>query len=164
MKAHVFTALYACAIAATVVSTVQAQTISPQASVPQIVRADADPLNAQASKSGMATHFIDVKVEGNSISKLTISFPDGLKVTRGIEVVDRSKQLINAAVNMNGNSATIGFAQPVQPGTTLKIALQRVTGSRGHDDTWLYPVSVRYVGETEDIPIGTARIQTYDND
>ncbi len=124
------------------------------------------PLDTQASESDMATHFIDVKVEGNPISKLTIGFPDGLKVARGIEVIDRSKQPINAAVTMNGNSATIGFDRSVQPGTTLKIALRGVTGSFGNanDDIWFYPVSVRYVGETEDIPIGTARIQTYDND
>jgi hypothetical protein len=145
------------------VSIVQAQTNSTTESVSQIVMADADPLDTQSTESGFATHFIDVKVEGNSISQLMIDLPDGLKVAKGIKVAARSKQPVNSTVSVNGNSATISFAQPVQPGTTLKIALRGVTGSRNNDNIWFYPVSVRYVGETENIPIGTARIQTYDD-
>ncbi|UBF29950.1 DUF2808 domain-containing protein (plasmid) [Kovacikia minuta CCNUW1] len=164
MKGLVFTALYASMMTIGVAMTAQAQLTSSSASAPQIVMADADPLDTQATETGLATHFIDVKVEGNPISQLTIGFPDGLKVARGINVAARSQQSINSTVAINGNTATINFAQPVKPGTTLKVALRGVTGSRANDDIWFYPVSVRYVGETENIPIGTARIQTYDDD
>ena len=164
MKMLVFGALYAAAMMVATIPTVQAQTARSSASTSQIVMADADPIDTQATESGSATHFIDVKVEGNPISQLTIGFPNGLKVARGIKVAGRSKQPVNATVSMNGSSSTINFAQPVQPNTTLKIALRGVTAQSNEDDIWFYPISVRYIGETENIPIGTARIQTYDYD
>lgn len=164
MKMLVFGTLYATVAMIAAIPMAQAQTVSSSTSTSQIVMADADPIDTQATESGSATHFIDVKVEGNPISQLTIDFPNGLKVAQGIKVAARSKQLVKATVSMNGNSSTINFAQPVQPGTTLKIALRGVRGSVNNDDIWSYLISVRYVGETEAIPIGTARIQTYDND
>lgn len=164
MKTLVFGMLSATIAMTATVSTVQAQTPSSSASVPQIVMADADPIDTQATESGNATHFIDIKVEGNPISQVLIRFPDELKVTQGIKVAARSKQSVNATVSLNGNSATVKFAQPVKPGTTLKIALRGVAGSLNNDDVWFYPISVRYVGETEDIPIGTAQIQTYEEE
>ncbi|MBW4444995.1 MAG: DUF2808 domain-containing protein [Plectolyngbya sp. WJT66-NPBG17] len=164
MKMLVFGTLYAAMTMIATIPVAQSQPVSSSASTPQIVMADADPIETQATESGSATHFIDVKVEGNPISQMKIDFPAGLKVAQGIKVSARSKQPVNAAVSMNGKSSTINFAQPVQPGTTLKIALRGVTGSINNDDVWFYPISVRYVGETEDIPIGTAQIETYDND
>lgn len=164
MKMLVFGTLCATVTMIATIPVAHAQTASSSTSTPQIVMADADPLETQATETGSATHFIDVKVEVNPISQLTIGFPNGLKLARGIKVATRSKQSVNATVSMNGNSSTINFAQPVQPGTTLKIALRGVRGPLNNDDVWFYPISVRYVGETEAIPIGTARIQTYDDD
>jgi hypothetical protein len=163
MKTLVIGTLYAVMTTAATIPMTQAQTI-PGTATPQIVMADADPLETQATESGSATHFIDIKVEGNPISQLTIGFPTGLRIAQGIKVTARSKQSVNATVSMNGNSSTINFAQPVQPGTTLKIALRGVTAQSNVNDLWLYPISVRYINETENIPIGTARIQTYDQE
>ncbi|MBW4692073.1 MAG: hypothetical protein KME27_09925 [Lyngbya sp. HA4199-MV5] len=161
MKATVFGLL--CVIfAATTVSVAQAQT--PTASVTQIVAADADPMDTSSTDSGAADHFIDVKVQGNPITGIAIEFPPGLRVTKGIDVKARSKQTVKANVAINSNGATINFLQPVSPGTTLKIALRGVNGSRSAEDIWLYPIAVRYVGETQNIAIGTARIATYEND
>jgi hypothetical protein len=164
LKKIVFGTLYAAMTMIATIPAAQAQIASSSPSTTQIVMADADPMDTQSTESGAATHFIDVKVEGNSISQLRIGFPDGLKVVQGIKVAARSKQPVNAVVSVNGNSSTVSFARPVQPGTTLKIALRGVTGSVNNNDIWFYPISVRYVGETEDIPIGTAQVQTYDND
>jgi hypothetical protein len=164
MKMIVLGTLCAVSTMVTTIPLARAQPFSPSESASQIVMADAYPLETQATELGSATHFIDVKVGGNPISQLMIGFPDGLKVTQGIKVAARSKQPVNAKVLMNGNGTTISFAQPVQPGTTLKVALRGVSGSRANDDIWFYPVSVQYVGETAEIPIGTARIQTYDDD
>jgi hypothetical protein len=150
------------AFAATTVSVVQAQI--PAASIAQIVAADADPMDTNATDSGAADHFIDVKVQGNSITGIAIEFPPGLRVTKGIDVKARSKQAVKASVAINSKGATISLLQPVPPGTTLKIALRGVDGSRSAEDLWLYPIAVRYVGETQNIVIGTARVATYEND
>jgi hypothetical protein len=136
MKTLVFGTLYAAMALITTIPAAQAQTVSSSTATSQIVMADADPLETQATESGSATHFIDVKVEGNPISQLAIDFPSGLKVAQGIKVTARSKQSVKGTVSMNGNSSTINFAQPVQPGTTLKIALQGVRGSLNNDDIW----------------------------
>jgi hypothetical protein len=147
---------------ATTASVTQAQI--PAVSTAQIVAADADPMDTSATDSGAADHFVDVKVQGNPITGIAIEFPAGLRVTKGIDVKARSKQAVKANVAINSNGATISFSQPVLPGTTLKIALRGVNGSRSAEDIWLYPIAVRYVRETQDIVIGTARIATYEND
>ncbi|MBW4442014.1 MAG: DUF2808 domain-containing protein [Plectolyngbya sp. WJT66-NPBG17] len=164
MKRLIFGAFCVAMTMVGTISTAQAQTANSSPSTTQIVAADADPMDTESTELGAATHFIDVKVEGNPISQLKIGFPDGLKVVQGVQVAARSKQPVKATVSTNANGSTVNFAQPVQPGTTLKIALRGVRGSINNDDIWFYPISVRYIGETEDIPVGTAQIQTYEDD
>lgn len=160
MKAIVF-GMLCTVLSATTISLAQAQT--PTSLVPQIVAADADPIDTTSTDSGAADHFIDLKVQGEPITAISIGFPPGLKVMKGIDVAARSKQTVKASVVINPTNAIIRFAQPVQPGTTLKIALRGVNGSGSAENTWLYPIAVQYVGESQNIEIGTARIETYDS-
>lgn len=161
MKTIVF-GMLCTVLSATTISLAQAQTSTSL--VPQIVAADADPMDTSSTDSGAADHFIDLKVQGEPITAVSIGFPPGLKVTKGIDVAARSKQPVKANVVVNPTDAIIRFAKPVQPGTTLKIALRGVDGVRSAEDVWLYPIAVRYVGESQNIDIGTARIETYEND
>jgi hypothetical protein len=150
--------------AALMIPAAQAQTINSDKSVSQIVRANAQPLETNATDDGMATHFIDIKVQGDPISQLSIGLPPSLKITDGIRVIALPKQPVQSAFSMNGKNAIVNFSQPVPPGTTLRIALQGVSAFSNAGDFWLYPISVKSVGLAEDIPIGTARIETDSDD
>lgn len=104
-----------------------------------------------------------MKVQGRPITGISIKFPPGLRVTESIDVETEPEQALQAHVELNSDAVTISFLQPVQPDTRLKITLQGVNGWHSSLDTWLYPIAVRYAGETQDTAIGTAQITTYRN-
>ncbi|MFQ4142610.1 DUF2808 domain-containing protein [Chlorogloeopsis sp. ULAP02] len=127
----------------------------------QIIRSGAIP---SVGNSTRATHYFDLKVQGNPLSQLLIDVPEGLMITRGIRVTNQSGEQVATNVTMNGKRATIDFAQPVATGTTIKISLQGVRTlypNSVNAPTWLYPVYGRSVGLTADIPFSLARVQIY---
>jgi len=107
-----------------------------------------------------ATYRLRVHVENTSLTQLSINLPETLTIKRGLNVVDQTGQVINATFTVKNNSAIIDFAQPVAPGTILRVDLNGISTSDYLGRTWLLPVSSRSVGMKSDIPLGTARIQT----
>ncbi|WP_414567997.1 hypothetical protein [Nostoc sp. CCY 9925] len=107
-----------------------------------------------------ATHEFQVHVQGQSLSELAIDLPDGVSINKGIEIQNQSGKKIDAQVSVNNQTATVIFSQSVEPQTTLLVKLQGVnTSFRNH--VWLYRVYGKMPNLTAQIPLGTARIQTY---
>jgi hypothetical protein len=152
----------AAAILASIASipTSQAAGAPSDAKVSYIIYSTAYPKNARVQN---ATYHIGVEVAGYSLSQLSIEIPELVKTRRGIAITDQFGKEVDAIVSFKGRLATIAFAQPVSPGTTLELDMKGVntlgTGRLGR--TWLFPISSRYVGLNADIPLGTARIQSY---
>jgi len=130
------------------------------AKVSYIIHSTAYPKNARVQN---ATFHVGIAVSGYSLSQLAIDIPKQVKIRREIEVTDQTGKKVDTAVSFNGTSATIAFTQPVPPGTTLELDIKGVstsgTGRLGR--VWLFPTSSRYIGLNADIPLGSARIQTY---
>jgi len=108
-----------------------------------------------------ATHHFKLYVEGKALSQLSIDLPEGISISRGIEVTDQSGKKVDETVSINDRKATIAFAQPVSPGTLISIEMKGISTSDYLGRTWLYPVYGKDVGMTVEIPLGTVRIQTY---
>lgn len=125
-----------------------------------IVHSVAYPLNARVHS---ATYHIGLAVVDRSVIQVSIGIPASIKIRRGIEITDQTGKKLDATTSFNGSVTTIAFAQPISPGTTLELDMKGVTTSEaGHlGRAWLFPVSSRAVSQTTDIPLGTARIQTY---
>ena len=107
------------------------------------------------------THHFKLYVEGNALSQLSIDLPEGISINRGIEVTDQAGKKVDETVSINDRKATIAFAQPVSPGTMLSIEMKGIKTSDYLGRTWFYPIYGKDVGMTVEIPLGTARIQTY---
>ncbi|HEY9601997.1 MAG TPA: DUF2808 domain-containing protein [Allocoleopsis sp.] len=123
-----------------------------------LVHSGAHPNNARVPN---ATHHFKLYVAGNALSQLSIDLPEGISVRRGIEVTDQSGKKVDETVSINDRKATIAFAQPVPPGTLLSVEMKGIRTSDYLGRTWLYRVYGKDVGMTGEIPLGTARIQTY---
>jgi hypothetical protein len=83
-----------------------------------------------------------------------------VSIHRGIEVTNQSGEKIDAQVSVNDRQATVVFSQPVPPDTVLSINMQGVD-TAGIDSTWQYRVYSKEVGLSAEIPLGSARIQTW---
>ncbi|HBL11690.1 MAG TPA: hypothetical protein DD379_09820 [Cyanobacteria bacterium UBA11162] len=136
---------------------VQAAGSLPNAKVPHLVHSSAHPNDALVPN---ATHHFEVHVQGKGLSELSIDLPQGVSIRNGIEVTNQSGQKINAEVSINDKKATVVFAQPVEPDTTLSINMQGVK-TPGYSYTWQYRVYGKLVGINQEISLGSARIQTY---
>lgn len=124
----------------------------------QLVHSGAHPNSVRTPN---ATHHFMLSVAGNALSQLLIDLPKGISVRRGIEVTDQSGKKVDETVSINDRKATIAFAQPVSPGTRLSVEMNGIRTSDYLGRTWLYRVYGKDVGMTIEIPLGTARIQTY---
>ncbi|PZD71002.1 hypothetical protein C1752_08444 [Acaryochloris thomasi RCC1774] len=60
-------------------------------------------------------------------------------------------------------TAVIKFAQPVSPGTALRVELSSVRTLSMLGRVWLMPVTVRGTESAKDLSVGMARIHTYNN-
>lgn len=107
-----------------------------------------------------AIYRLRVHVERIPLTQLSVNLPEPLNLKRGITVVDQTGQAVGATLTVNGNMATIGFAQPIAPGNILNVDLNGVSTSDNLGHTWLLSVSSRSVGLNGAIPLGFARIQT----
>ena len=95
-----------------------------------------------------------------AISQLKISVPAGLTVRDDISISDDSGQKIDTKVSVNSNQVILTFSQPVSAETTIKIALNKVITS-GVSSAWMYQVAAKSVGDDADIPLGMARVRSY---
>lgn len=125
--------------------------------VSHIVHNDAHPNNAQIP---YATHHFEVHVQGPALSELLIDLPEGVSISKEIEVKNQLNQKIDALFSVNNRTVTVVFSQPVPPETTLSINMRDVK-TPGYSKTWMYHVYGKMVGINTKIPLGFARIQTY---
>lgn len=130
-----------------------------EANAPHIVHSS---LHPNGTRVPNATQHFEVHVQGKELSQLSFEIPDSVNVSDRIMVTDQSGKKIDSTVSMKDKKATIAFSQPVPVETILSISMKGFnTSILSQRRTLLYPISARSVGMTEDIRIGTARIQTY---
>lgn len=125
--------------------------------LPHLDNAGASPNDARILN---ATHYFKIHVQGKALSELLIDLPEGVSIPKKIEVKNQSGQKIEVKVSVNNRTATIAFAQPVSPETTLSINMRGVNTS-GYSKTWLYQVYGKMVGLNSQIALGPAWVQTY---
>lgn len=155
MRTLIFSAAFSLSMAL-LVPTAYATGVSGNANAPHITHSGAHPRDARVQN---ATHHFELHVEGNQLEQLTVDLPKGIEVSNDIVVTNQSGQKVDAAVSVSDRKATIAFAQPVSPGTTLSISLQGVR-TPGLSNTWHYSVYGKSAGMTGIVPLGLVRIQT----
>jgi hypothetical protein len=128
-----------------------------ESTLPHLGKGSASPNYARAIS---ATHYFAVHVQGKALSELSIDLPEGVSIPKKIEVKNQSGQKVDAKVSVNNRTATVVFAQPVPPETTLSVNMQGVN-TPGYSKNWLYQVYGKMVGLTAEIPLGPAWVQTY---
>lgn len=107
-----------------------------------------------------ATHKFEVHVRGETLAELTIDLPKGISLRKGIEVTNQSGEKVEAKVSVTDRKATVVFSQPVSPETTLLVSMRGVN-TLDYSRTLMYRIYGKMVGAIVEIPLGTARIQTY---
>jgi hypothetical protein len=107
-----------------------------------------------------ATHKFEVHVRGETLAELAIDLPEGISLRKGIEVTNQSGEKVDAKVSVTDRKATVVFSQPVSPETTLLVSMRGVN-TLGYSRTLMYRIYGKTVGAIAQIPLGTARIQTY---
>ncbi|MBE9093426.1 DUF2808 domain-containing protein [Tychonema sp. LEGE 07203] len=127
------------------------------ANIPHIVGSAATPNKARFQG---ANHHFKVHVQGKALAALAIDLPEDVKMCGPIEVKNQSGQKIESQVSVNNRKATVVFAQPVSPDTTISIALQGIY-TPGYSRNWGYALAGKVEGINAEIPLGTVLIQTY---
>lgn len=144
------------AIAANLVpAEVSAVTLNQQSHA-YIVDSVAFPKNPRVNN---ATHRVKLQVQDRSLTQLQIELPERVRVGT-IQVTDREGRVIPANYAISDRQATISFAEPVVPHSHLRVDLQNVATPH-FSNTWFYPIHGQLEGLNGNIPLGTARIQTY---
>lgn len=127
--------------------------------ISHLIHSGAHPNNEQFQ---FATHHFEVHVEGRQLEQLVISLPKGITVKNGVVVKDDSGEKVDAEVEANKQQIVIDFVQPVSAGTILSVDMKGIK-KFGAQSIWLYPVSSKSVGLNTYIPLGLARIHTYNS-
>ncbi|QMS92010.1 hypothetical protein HUN01_32050 [Nostoc edaphicum CCNP1411] len=107
-------------------------------------------------------HFIKVAIEGMSLQNLIISLPSQMERFNGVRITDQSGGEIAAKTEISKERLLITFDQPVVPGSSLEVELRGVQRKSLGGNVLLYGVSGQRIGLTEEIPIGTARIDVHE--
>lgn len=125
--------------------------------VPHLVGSAATPNRAGFQGS---THYFEVHVQGRALSEIAIAIPADLNIRGGIEVKNQSHEKIETQVSVNNQKATVVFAQPVAPDTTISIYMRGIQ-TPGYSHNWGYAISGKMVGINAEVPFGRVGIQTY---
>ncbi|MCC3404479.1 MAG: DUF2808 domain-containing protein [Microcoleus sp. PH2017_10_PVI_O_A] len=156
MKKLIYAAAFTLILASNAPATIAGGAMQ-KANVPHLLGSAATP--NRAGFQG-ATHRFDIQVEGRALSEIAIALPDALSIRGGIEVKNQSNQKIETQVSLNNQKATVVFAQPVAPDTTISIYMRGIQ-TRGYRYNWAYAISGKMVGINAEIPLGRVGIQTY---
>jgi Protein of unknown function (DUF2808) len=127
--------------------------------VPHLSDSSANPSN---SRIPFADYYVGIHVSGYSLSQITVDLPQDFIVSKNIIVRNKAGQKIEAAVSVEGGKAKFVFVQPVEPETMLKLVFKSVRTSTLVSQVWLLPVSGQRADTKIEVPLGTARIHTYD--
>ncbi len=148
--------------ALTVMLCSEIQFVSAHGSITHISRSTALPDTVQLMQSFGVTNYLELHVEGKAVESVSIALPPRIRITGDIVVSDELDRPIESSIQVNSEQIQIEFSQSVQPGKTIKFAIQGVKASRKSSSVYLYPIAVNYVEESDNIPVGTARIQIYE--
>ena len=111
-----------------------------------------------------ATYHIGAQVGNIPLSEVRISVPENApaQIRFGqATVTNAAGKIINANSSLSEKGVTITFNPPVTAGETLEIDLNNVRTSDLAGRVWQFSVYGKTVETAEEIPLGTARIQTY---
>lgn len=111
-----------------------------------------------------ATYHIGIQIGSLSLSKLRVKIPEPspARIRIGqVAVTDADGKTINAKSSFDGKAVTIVFALPVASETMLEVDLNGVKTSDLLGRTWQFSIYGQPDGTNQEIPLGTARIQTY---
>ena len=111
-----------------------------------------------------ATYHIGLQVGSIPLSEIRIEVPENApaQIRFGqATVTDATGKTLNTTTSLSEKGVTIAFNPPVAAGETLEIDLNNVRTSNLTGRTWQFPVYGKTIGSAQEIPLGTARIQTY---
>ena len=156
MKKLIYATAFTLFLASNVPATIAGGAMQ-NANIPHLVGSAATPNKARFQG---ATHHFEVHVQGKALSALTINLPEDVKMRGSIEIKSQSGKKIESQASVNNQKATVVFAQPVSPDTTISIDMRGIK-TPGYSRNWIYPISGKMVGINAEIPLGTVLIQTY---
>jgi hypothetical protein len=111
-----------------------------------------------------ATYHIGIQVGRVPLSGIRVEVPENApaQIRFGqVAVTDSTGNPITANTSSNEKGVTIAFTSPVSAGETIEIDLLNVKTSDLIGRTWLFPIYGKAVESNQELPLGTARIQTY---
>jgi hypothetical protein len=111
-----------------------------------------------------ATYHIGIQVGRVPLSGIRVEVPENApaQIRFGqVAVTDSNGNPITANTSSNEKGVTIAFTSPVAAGETIEIDLLNVKTSDLTGRTWLFPVYGKTAESDQELPLGTARIQTY---
>lgn len=124
-------------------------------------RATALPRTVELMHSGFVNNYLEFHVQEHALSQISIDLPSGVRVTKGVEITDRTGQPLETQISIGDRQVNLVFPSPIPPDTTIKIVLKGIQSQSLSGRTWLYPISIRSVGLNTNIPLETAQISTY---
>ncbi|MGB7412611.1 MAG: DUF2808 domain-containing protein [Thermosynechococcaceae cyanobacterium] len=157
MKSLVYTTTLTSALIFSVTSA-QAANLPQSSAVSHLTSSAALPRNARAP---FAKYRLGLQVSGRPLSQLKIDIPESISFA-SVNVTDGSGQDVQATTAIENQALTIQFMQPVAPNTNLKISLNSVWTGKRSGRIWLFPIAEKSADMTTEIPLGIARIHTYD--
>lgn len=111
-----------------------------------------------------ATYHIGIQIGSIPLSEIRIEVPENApaQIRFGqASVTDATGKTLNTNASLSEKQVTIAFTPPVAAGETIEIELNNVRTSDLIGRTWLFPIYGKTAGSAQEIPLGTARIQTY---
>jgi hypothetical protein len=112
------------------------------------------------SKFQPGNYSLKVHVMGQEISALMVESQSTVRLSQNITVFDQFNKPVAATISMNGQTATITFAQPVKPDTVLRIDLKNVQNPNALP-TAFFSVSSQVAGLNSEIALGTIQVTTH---
>jgi hypothetical protein len=109
---------------------------------------------------GPARYSFGLHVTGRTISELTLSAPEGIHLSPSIAIVDQQGKTVDAAIALQGQTATIAFTQSVALGTRLSIDLNNIKRT-DNSLSWELAASGKLDNLKESIPLQTIRMSPH---
>lgn len=130
---------------------------SNSAKVPHVSGISANGINAKFRPSSYA---LKVHVTGQEVAALSIEPEQAIRLSQNIKVLDQSNQPVAATVSIKGKTATIAFAQPVKPDTTLRVEMYGIQNPNLMP-TAQFSINTQLAGFNSEISLGTVQVATH---
>ena len=110
-----------------------------------------------AGRFSPARYSFRFHVTGYTLSELKFTAPVGMQLSRSIDIMDQNGQKVAATIALQGQVATVTFAQPVALDSKLSIDLNDVR-TRDNSRIRELETSGKLGSIKEDIPLQTVRL------